>query len=325
MSEHIAIPSVTQGSVLPASVEKKLATGWLRDKLGFKGILTTDDVWYDHVIERFGPVEIAIRVVQAGHDIILKPKDPIATIEGLVAAVKSGKIAETRIDRSVRKLLYQKALLNLHKNRYVDEERVNTVVGIPAHLEVAQKIADLSLTLLKNEGVLPIGDDKRDKVVNISFQKNESDPSPAALAGKLAAAFPGMQNFVLRPDGNPEVHRGIRSVAVGADLVILSFFVQRNRAGDPAPIREDDLTLIKKIIAAKPKSVIAMSYGNPHLIRKIEEVPVFIVGYGEGGWYGNQTIYFDSFIKLLQGKLKPSGMLPIKVSDKFPIGTGLSY
>jgi len=36
MSEHIAVPSVTDGSELPASVEKKLATGWLRDRLGFR-------------------------------------------------------------------------------------------------------------------------------------------------------------------------------------------------------------------------------------------------------------------------------------------------
>jgi beta-glucosidase-like glycosyl hydrolase len=98
MSEHIAVPSVTDGSKFPASVEKKLATGWLRDRLGFKGILTTDDLWYDHVIRRFGPVDVAIKAVEAGHDVILKPKDPIATIQGVAAAVRSGRIAESRID-----------------------------------------------------------------------------------------------------------------------------------------------------------------------------------------------------------------------------------
>jgi len=68
-----------------------------------------------------------------------------------------------------------------------------------------------------------------------------------------------------------------------------------------------------------------MAYGNPHLIRKIESVPAFLVGYGEKGWFGNQTIYFDSFVKLLEGKLRPDGKLPVKVSDRYPLGTGLSY
>jgi beta-N-acetylhexosaminidase len=325
MSEHIAIPSVTGGSELPASVEQKLATEWLRHRLGFKGILTTDDLWYDHVIKRFGPVEVAIKAIEAGHDVILKPKDPIATIQGVVAAVRSGRIAESRVDRSVRKLLYRKARLNLHKNRFIDEERVNAIVGIPAHLEVVQKVADQSLTLLKNDGILPIESGGLGSVVNISVQKYESDTSPDALTAKLEAVLPGVRNFILRPDMNPAEYDKIWPYVSEADLVILSLFIQRNRAGDPAPFREGDLAFIHKIIAAKPNAVIAMSYGNPHLIRKIGDAAAFLVGYGEGGWYGNQVVYFDSFIKLLQGKLKPRGKLPVKVSDRYPIGSGLGY
>ena len=92
MTEHIAVPSVTGGSMLPASVEKKLATTWIREKLGFKGILTTDDLWYAHVVKRFGENEVAVLAVEAGHDIVLKPKDPAGAIQALVAAVRSGRI-----------------------------------------------------------------------------------------------------------------------------------------------------------------------------------------------------------------------------------------
>ncbi len=54
MSEHIVVPSLTNGSDLPASVEKTLATEWLRNRLGFTGILTTDDLWYRESSTRFG-------------------------------------------------------------------------------------------------------------------------------------------------------------------------------------------------------------------------------------------------------------------------------
>ncbi len=77
------------------------------------------------------------------------------------------------------------------------------------------------------------------------------------------------------------------------------------------------------MIAAKPKAVVAMSYGNPQLIRKVPDVAAFLVGYGERGWFGNQAVYFDSFIKALKGELKPSGKLPVRVSDRYPIGAGL--
>jgi beta-N-acetylhexosaminidase len=325
MTEHIAVPSVTGGSDLPASVEKKLATGWLRERLGFKGVLTTDDLWYDQVIKRFGPVEVAILALKAGHDVLLKPKDATATVQGVAAAVRSGAIAETRIDESVRKLLYWKARLNLNKERFVDEGRVSGLVGTAAHLALVQEVADRSLTLLKNAGVLPVQMDGLKTIVNINIQKLEADPSPAALGAKLAAAFPGVKSHTLRPDMDPAVYDRAWKDIAGADLVVLSFFVPRNRLGDAAPLREADLAFIDRAIKAKPKAVIAMSYGNPHLLRKLEAVPAFLVGYGERGWFGNQAVYFDSFVKLLKGEIKPSGKLPVKVSDQYPLGSGLTY
>ena len=57
----------------------------------------------------------------------------------------------------------------------------------------------------------------------------------------------------------------------------------------------------------------------------MNNIPAFLCGFGEGGWHGNQTIYFDSFLKILDGSLKPSGRLPVKVNDQYPIGTSLKY
>jgi beta-N-acetylhexosaminidase len=325
MSEHIAVPSVTEGSELPASVEKKLATGWLRDKLGFKGILTSDDLWYDNVVQRFGTEEVAVKAFEAGHDIILKPKDPAAAIKALAEAVKSGRLSERRVDEAVLKLLTLKARLGLHKNRFVDESRVAEFVGTPDHLTLVQEVADKSLTLLKNEGIFPVPPGRLAKAVNINVQKFDGDPSPPALAAKLAAAFPGIQSFNLRPDLDQAYYDRVWKAVLDSDLIILSLFVPRTRLGDAAPFREAELAFLQKVIAAKPKGVVAMAYGNPHLIRKIPSVAACLIGYGERGWFGNQAVYFESFIKVLKGELKPAGRLPVRVSEQYPIGSGVSY
>ena len=325
MSEHIAVPSVTDGSELPASVEKKLATGWLRNKLGFKGVLTTDDLWYDNVVQRFGTEEVAVKAFEAGHDIILKPKDPAATIAALATAVRSGRLSESRIDEAALKLLTLKARLGLHKNRFVDESRVGEFVGKPDHLALVQEVADKSLTLLKNDGVFPVAPARLAKAVNINVQKFDGDPSPPALSAKLAAAFPGIQSFTLRPDMDPAYYDTAWKAVQGSDVVVLSLFVPRTRLGDAAPFREADLTFLQKVIAAKPQAVVAMAYGNPHLIRKIPSVAAYLIGYGEKGWFGNQAVYFESFSKLLKGELKPAGRLPVRVSDEYPIGSGVTY
>ncbi|RPI98621.1 MAG: hypothetical protein EHM31_11530, partial [Candidatus Aminicenantes bacterium] len=286
----------------------------------FTGIVTSDDLWYDNVIGRFGPEEVAVKAFEAGHDVILKPKDPVKAIAALAAAVRSGRIPESRVDEAVRKILTLKARLGLHANRFVDEANVGASVGTAAHQALVQEVADKSLTMLKNNRVLPLAAGAAPKIVNINVLKYDGDPMPAALSAKLGAAFPGTKSFTLRPDIDAAYYDAVWQAVGESDLVVLSLFVARNRMGDPAPFREGDLAFIRKVIAAKPNAVAAMSYGNPQLIRKIPDVAAFLVGYGERGWFGNQAVYFDSFIKALKGELTPSGKLPVRVSDQYPIG-----
>ena len=323
MSEHIAIPSVTDGSDLPASVEKKLATFWLREKLGFKGILTSDDMWYKKVTDRFGPVKACIMAVQAGHDAILKPANAVETIKGLVEAVKAGEISEERIDQSVKKILYWKARLNLHRNRFVDETRIASVVGVKDHLQLAQKIAELSITVLKDDGFFPLDSSRLNKVVNLSYQKKDGDTAPRIVRSKLEQAFGEIKSYHFRRNTSDEVYNEALNTAAEADIVIVSVFNQRNVYRDNGPLPENILKFLNKIFEIKPKSTVVMSYGNPYLVESLKKATALIVGYGEGRFYGNQTIYADSFIKLLKGEISPKGKLPVKISADFPMGCGI--
>ncbi|MBN1908205.1 MAG: hypothetical protein JW818_00565 [Pirellulales bacterium] len=325
MSEHVAVPSVTEGSDLPASVNKTLVGVWLRDKLGFKGILTTDDMWYPKVTERFGPVKACVMAVQAGHDAVLKPADVAATIDGLIKAVNAGEISEEQIDRSVEKILYWKARLNLHRNRLVDLNRIDDVVRCQKHVDLLDTVADRSLTLLVNKGFFPADLSKVKKIVHVSVQKNPKDPNVAVVAAKLAEEFLGIEQFALGAKGaDPELPAKALAAAKSADLVIVSLFCQRDPRGNTAPLRKTQAKLLDDIIKLKPDATVVMSYGNPYFADRLSGAAAFVVGYGESGWYGNQTIYTDSFLRLLKGEITPQGKLPVKVSKKFPIGAGIS-
>jgi beta-N-acetylhexosaminidase len=323
MSEHIAVPAVAGGSDLPASVEKALATDWLRDRLGFEGILTTDDMWYEKVVDRFGAVEACIMAVEAGHDAVLKPADAAAVIRGLAEAVRTGRISAERIDRSVRKILYWKARLNLHRNRFVEVERIPFVVGIKSHQALAARIADQSITVLKNEGLIPVDPSKTAGAVHIAVQKRETDPAPAAVAAKLAAAFPGLRSYFLGPYTSGERYNEALEAARKSDLVLISLFSQRTTYIDNGPLRKKDLEFLGRVIESKPAATLVISYGNPYLAESMKNAAALVIGYGEGGFYGNQIIYADSLIRLVKGEISPRGRLPVEVSASFPEGSGI--
>ncbi len=323
MSEHIVIPSLTPGSDLPASVDKTLATTWLREKLGFTGILTSDDLWYKKMVDRFGAERTGILSIQAGHDVLLKPADPIKMIEAVAAAVRSGEIPEARVDQSVLRVLTVKASLNLHRSRFVDPSRIDSLVGTREHKALIRRIAEESITVLANDGFLPSSASRVGKIVHISYQGNESDLAPVAVATRLQDAFQTTATFFLRTTSDPA--QVAKAVTAGgqADTVIVSLFNQRVTYKDNGPLPDAIRAMIADLVRAKPHATVVMSYGNPYLIAGLEAPGTFVVGYGEGGFYGNQLVFADAFIKLLRGEIAPRGKLPIKVSDRYPVGSGI--
>ncbi|MFI6596167.1 glycoside hydrolase family 3 protein [Nonomuraea sp. NPDC050536] len=110
MSAHIVFPKLDPSGD-PATLSKPLLTGLLRGKLGFKGVISTDALNMEGVRKKYGDGEVAVRAVQAGADLLLMPYDFAKAYNAVLAAVKSGRISQQRLDESVTRLL------TLKKNR----------------------------------------------------------------------------------------------------------------------------------------------------------------------------------------------------------------
>ena len=313
MTEHIAVPSLTSGSDMPASVNKTLATTILRDRLGFTGVLTSDNLWYAKVVDRFGAERAAVLAVQAGHDVVLKPANAERTIAALAAAVRAGEIPQDQVDRSVRKLLYWKARLNLHRQKMVDLDRVASAVGTVAHRTLVRQVAEQSLTVVSNRGFFPTSAANAGPIVHVSIQKNDTEPAALTVAAKLKTALGVERTFMVRPGSDPAAAADAIAAARQARTVIVSLFNQRTVYVDNGPLGPADQALVEGLIAAKPDRVVVMSYGNPYLAGRITGAAAFVVGYGEGGYYGNQAAFGDAFIRLMKGEIPATGELPVRV------------
>lgn len=102
-------------SELPSSISKNIITGLLKEKLGFKGIIITDDLEMGAVAKHYSHEEMGVRALNAGVDAALICHNPTyikIMYQSLLDACKQGKITQERIDESVRKILRAK-LVNL--------------------------------------------------------------------------------------------------------------------------------------------------------------------------------------------------------------------
>jgi beta-N-acetylhexosaminidase len=63
------------------------------------------------ITNEYSAGDAAVLAVQAGNDMILDPPDVKAAADGVIQAVKDGKISEDRIDDSVRRIIEAKLKL----------------------------------------------------------------------------------------------------------------------------------------------------------------------------------------------------------------------
>ena len=98
---------------LPADLSPIVINDWLREKLNYEGLVITDSQAMGAITNTYTSDEAAIMSIKAGADIILMPSDLRAAVDGVEAAVKSGKISKERIDESVVRILEKKKDMGL--------------------------------------------------------------------------------------------------------------------------------------------------------------------------------------------------------------------
>ena len=99
-------------STMPASLSPEVVA-CLRQELGFTGIVITDSQQMGAITNYYTPAEAAVKALQAGADMILMPADPVAAVQGIVAAVESGALTRARLEESVGRIFAVKTQYGL--------------------------------------------------------------------------------------------------------------------------------------------------------------------------------------------------------------------
>ena len=215
MTAHILYPQLESDTVysektgknesLPATMSDDILTGLLKGDMGFEGIICTDAMRMAGISDYWDSVQATVNAIKAGADMICAPADVFsnadlpkidAVIDGVVAAVESGEIPQSRIDDACRRILTVKAnhgILDYDPSDYSLSEALN-VVGGTENRTTERQIAAKAVTVTQNNNnTLPLTLSENSKVLMLTPYNNE--------LGQLVMGWNRAKEAGLVPDG----------------------------------------------------------------------------------------------------------------------------
>jgi beta-N-acetylhexosaminidase len=311
---------IVENARLPATLSPVVVGGLLRRDLGFDGIIVTDALDMSGLTIYFAPGEAAVRAIEAGADMLLKPSDPDAVVRGVREAVAQGRLTERRVEESARRLLAAKYDLGLKRQRLAPLEEIDRVVSNGAATALAREIAEHAITLVRDDaGLFPLTNLVPDRrVFNLAITNGEDRLwIGQPFTNLLNRGGRKVDTVVLdERSTEKEVERALDK-AKEADLVIVSMYGRvRTGQSNSGALPDAGTRALRKLMERKTP-LVGISFGNPYLLQSFPDLKTYVVAYGD------MPSLQRAAARALLGEIDITGKLPITLPSLYARGTGI--
>ena len=315
MTGHISMPNLDE-SLSPASHSKKMTTNLLKKQWKFEGLVITDGMEMTGITNEAWSGESAIRAINAGNDIILLPLDVEKTIIHLEKAVLNGRISEEKINNSVEKIIKSKFDLNLFEFIF-DEENLKRTVAKNENLNIANRIANESITLVKDEkSNLPIKVEEINSPIHLIISTDDNANGVLkTFRNNLKYTYDGLEELFINYETTDLLNKQILDELKNHDQIIISSLVKIRMNKGESTVNSSHLKLIKLINDLNIPNIL-ISFGSPYL-DDYTISDTYMVTYGYG--YVTQK----AAAAALFGRINIDGKLPINLNEYFKRGHGM--
>jgi beta-N-acetylhexosaminidase len=140
MTAHVLYPALDPK--YPATLSKRVIQALLRTKMGYEGLVLSDDLEMGAITDQWDVSNASVRALLAGVDLLLichDIKHQRNAIEAVKRAVVSGKVSEKRLNTSIQRILRLKERFLMAREGGSSKE-AERVVGCAEHREVAERV-----------------------------------------------------------------------------------------------------------------------------------------------------------------------------------------
>ena len=314
MTSHIVFDALDPEH--PATLSSKILIEYLRNKLGFKGVVITDSFNMGAIQKSYDPSEAAIATILAGADMIMLAeeryseedvgdyvKSQMEMIDRVEQAVMEGRISMARLNEAYNRIISLKERYKLAEKLSVNPDQASEAVGTPEHRKAALKIAEAALYMAyDNKASVPLKSKSAVSLVRLTKEDVEEIIRIAAgigpnyytayadFAKEMRAAGFEVTEYSFDaeiPDGNP----------------IICISENYPFAGIPLDMEEQRRRL--SVVAEKAGApVINVALKDPYDAR-IVQADTYISA------IGSNISNVKAAVNLLSGKVEAKGKLPV--------------
>ncbi len=152
MSSHIDFPALTENG-LPTTLSKKCMTGFLREELGFEGLIVTDGMQMKAIQDNYTTVKASLMAIEAGANIVCichSEELQMKALDYIKESVLNNKISIDLIDERVSRVLkYKEELVDIDLNKKY--QSVKDIVENEKTKNFSYQVVRNALTLVKGK------------------------------------------------------------------------------------------------------------------------------------------------------------------------------
>lgn len=327
MTAHVVFPAYEQRDI-PATLSRPIVTGLLREQLGFGGVIVTDCLEMNAISETVGVGAGAVQAVQAGADLILvchRMDRQVEAIEAVTAAVLAGEIDESRIDESLDRLRRLKAERGIARAGSLASAGLvesgsgggpaegEAGVATAESLAFARRLSERSITLVKDEGLLPLRADIPTYViwpeVRADHEVVEALKEKLSLGKALKPYLSSVTERVIGVDPTEEEIGLVLAESAGYGQIVAVTY--------NAGFSEGQRRILSELHDRIGAAVVVVAARDPFDYTAVPGIRTYLAS------YENKPSAMLAAAKALTGRLIPQGRLPVTVGE-FGCGTGSS-
>lgn len=310
MIAHLSVPALDPRPNRPTTLSRNTVTNLLREQMHFQGLAFTDALEMKGVTKYFDAGEVEAEALVAGNDVLVLPEDIGAALRSIKSYIRDGKLEQSQVDASVKRMLRSKYRLQLTNFTPIKVDNIRKDLNNKDALALKSELVKAALTLVRNQKkLLPFTQTNQLSMASLSVGVSQKSPFQSRLD-----AYQKMEHFQLNKNTKASKRSELAQKLAEKDVVLVSLHDMSKFASKNFGLKQADLDFLYQL--NRQTKVILNIFGSPYSLKYFDRFEWVLCAYDE------DKLTQDLTAQALFGAFSLQGRLPVTASKRSTYNSG---